>query len=304
VTAALAAQAGIDPQRWRAAEQGFHPEPWQAVPQGVRRSSRGLPWRGLWVWQQAGPVEDLYLAPAGGHCIILRNGAPTQLLQRQGGETQARQWCAGEAVVVPAGTPTFWRSEQPRDNVHIDLLPQWLERANGDRGPVRLQGCFGAHDPLLAQLATTLLASLDNSSALHPAFGDAMAMALAVHLLEHHADTAASQERAWALSARQLRSVTEYVRANLRAPCDVARLAAEVGLSPAHFSRCFKATCGVTPHQFASRLKMEHARELLLTTGLPVADVAQATGFASRAHFAQVFRRHWGAPPAALRRQG
>lgn len=293
----------IDPQRWRSVEQGFHPDPVEALARSVRRSSRGLPWRGLTVWEQCGPVEDLYVPPSAPHCVIVRRGPSTRLLQRQGDEVQLREWATHQVLIVPAGTPTFWRSELPRDNVHLDIQPEWLERATGGKGPVPLPSCFGAQDRLLANLAQTILDSLDDSTALHPGFGDAMAMALAVHLVEHYARTASSEERRWALTARQLRRVTDFVHANLRAPCDVARLAEEVDLSPAHFSRCFKATCGVTPHEFVTRVKLEHARELLLATDLGVADVAKAIGFASRAHFAQAFRRHWGATPTGLRRR-
>lgn len=168
---------------------------------------------------------------------------------------------------------------------------------------MELASCFGRRDPLLHQLALTLVHALDEPTALQAGFADAMAMAIAVHVVERHARPVANLDRTCALSARQLRSVTRYVRENLRTPCDVARLAEEARLSPAHFARCFKATCGMTPHQFVARMKMEHARELLLHSDAPVSEVAQATGFASRAHFAQSFRRHWGEAPARFRRE-
>jgi putative CocE/NonD family hydrolase len=147
-----------------------------------------------------------------------------------------------------------------------------------------------------------LVASLDDNTSLHAPFGDAMAMAVATHLVEHYAAGRGTTEKTCVLSARQMRQLSDFVRERLSAPCDVARLAQLVDLSPAHFSRCFKASSGLTPHQFVIRLKLEHARELLLTTDLAVADVAHAIGYASRAHFAQAFRQHWGAPPAQLRR--
>jgi AraC family transcriptional regulator len=294
--------SGIDPVRWRTAEQGFQLSPAEGLAHSVRRSSFKLPWRGLWVWEQAGPVEDLYVAPSGAHCLIFRRGSPTRLLQRQGNEIHQRLWSTGEVLVVPAGTPSFWRSELPRENVHVDLLPEWLERAAGGRGPVVLRNSFGAHDPMLASLLQALVASLDDNTSLHAPFGDAMAMAVATHLVEHYAAGRGTTEKTCVLSARQMRQLSDFVRERLSAPCDVARLAQQVDLSPAHFSRCFKASSGLTPHQFVIRLKLEHARELLLTTDLAVADVAHAIGYASRAHFAQAFRQHWGASPAQLRR--
>lgn len=296
------ASAVIDPLRWRHAEQGYQLDPSSTLPHTVRRSSRALPWRGLWVWEQTGPVEDLYVSPSAPHCLIFRRGPTTPLLQRQGNAIHQHDWSPGEFIIVPAGTPSFWRSGLPRDNIHIDILPEWLERAAGGRGHVHLSSRFGVRDPMLANLLQVLAASLDDNTGLHAAFGDAMAMAVGAHLVEHYATIAASAEKTCVLSARQMRQLTEFVRGRLRAPCDVARLAQQVDLSPAHFSRCFKATCGMTPHQFVTRMKLEHARELLLTTDLPVAEVARQTGYATRAHFAQAFGRHWGTPPARLRR--
>lgn len=296
----------MDGRRWQAAERAYMDEPLDAMPQHVLRSSKGRPWHGITVWHQMGPAEDLYVPPAGKHCVIVRRGPPTRLLQRHGNATGTRLWAPGEAVLLPADTPSFWRTELPRDNIHLDLSPQWLERAAGSEGGsrVRLRNSFGEPDPILSQLAQVLLASLDSNTSLQPGFGDGIAMSVAVHLLEHYLDRQVRTERTAALSARQLRRLAEMIDAALDAPWPVERLAAELQLSPFHFSRCFKASCGLTPHQFVTRRRMERARELLLTTRNPVLEIAQETGYASAAHFAQAFRRHWGEPPSALRRRG
>ena len=296
--------AAIDPQRWRALEQAYVDEAAQAVPGAVRRSSLGRPWHGMVVWEQASPVQDLYVPPTGQHCIVIRRGPPTRLLQQHGAAAADTVWHTGQAVLVPAGTPTFWRSELPRDNLHIDLSPVWLERAAGDTGAAarRLHSSFGTADALLQGLSEVLRTSLDDNTSLQAGFGDAMAMGLAVHLLEHYSHADAGRRPAASLSGRQLRQITDLVESRLDAPWPLETLAATLGLSPFHFARCFKASCGQSPHQFVTARRMQHARHLLLTGRQSVLEIAQETGYASAAHFAQVFRRHWGCAPSALRR--
>ena len=48
---------------------------------------------------------------------------------------------------------------------------------------------------------------------------------------------------------------------------------------------------------------MERARVLLETTNLAITDVAFETGYQSPAHFARLFRRHYGMTPTAYRRE-
>jgi AraC family transcriptional regulator len=46
---------------------------------------------------------------------------------------------------------------------------------------------------------------------------------------------------------------------------------------------------------------MEAAARLIRSTRKPLAEIAQATGYRSAAHFAQTFKRHWGVTPTAYR---
>ena len=295
----------FDLGRWRALEHTRMDEPCEAVPQLVKRSSKGRPWNGLTVWHQVGPAEELYVAPASRHCLVVRRTSATVLVQRQGGSAHTRRWLPGEVIIVPANTPSFWCSDSPRDNLHVDLAPEWLERARGGRGPgADLSASFGVRDPVLAGLAQTLIDSLDSNASLNPLFADGIAMSLAIHLLEHHARPARVSEPRTGLSRREMQRIVDLVRSHLGEPLSVQRLATEVQLSPYHFARCFKVGFGVTPHAFVVGQRMERARQLLLQGRHSVLEAAQETGYASPAHFSQAFRGHWGLSPSALRRSG
>jgi AraC-like DNA-binding protein len=105
------------------------------------------------------------------------------------------------------------------------------------------------------------------------------------------------------LRAAQQRRLSDLIHQQLGARLSLQRLAQEVGLSPHHFARLFKATYGTTPHQYVQALRIEAAvAALRREPTVPLADVALACGFASQSHMTELMRRHLGATPGVLRR--
>jgi AraC-like DNA-binding protein len=84
-------------------------------------------------------------------------------------------------------------------------------------------------------------------------------------------------------------------------PLDVPALALVAHVSPAHFSRQFRATFGETPHRYLQRRRVERAMELLRETDRPVTEVCLDVGFASLGSFSRTFRAIVGEPPSAYR---
>jgi AraC-like DNA-binding protein len=84
-------------------------------------------------------------------------------------------------------------------------------------------------------------------------------------------------------------------------PLDVPALARVAHVSPAHFSRQFRATFGETPHRYLQRRRVERAMELLRETDRPVTEICLAVGFNSLGTFTRTFREIVGEPPSAYR---
>lgn len=74
-------------------------------------------------------------------------------------------------------------------------------------------------------------------------------------------------------------------------------LARVAGVSRHRLSRLFRAAYGVPPHRFALAQRIGAARRML-ERGVPVAEVAQATGFFDQSHLHRHFRRTLGMTPA------
>lgn len=84
-------------------------------------------------------------------------------------------------------------------------------------------------------------------------------------------------------------------------PLDVPALARVAHVSPAHFSRQFRATFGETPHRYLQRRRVERPMELLRETDRPVTEICLDVGFRSLGTFSRTFRKVVGEPPSTYR---
>jgi AraC family transcriptional regulator, regulatory protein of adaptative response / methylated-DNA-[protein]-cysteine methyltransferase len=83
----------------------------------------------------------------------------------------------------------------------------------------------------------------------------------------------------------------------------LAELAANVGLSPHHFHRVFKAATGVTPKAYAAEKRARRAAEKLGVAGT-VTEAIYDAGFSSSSRFYETAAARLGMTPGAVRRGG
>jgi transcriptional regulator GlxA family with amidase domain len=105
------------------------------------------------------------------------------------------------------------------------------------------------------------------------------------------------------LAPWQKRKVDRYLKQHLEDRLRVEDLAQQVSLSVSHFCRAFKASFGTTPHTHITRLRVELAQRLMLTTEDPLSQIALACGMADQAHLSKLFRRGVGETPTDWRRR-
>jgi len=94
-----------------------------------------------------------------------------------------------------------------------------------------------------------------------------------------------------------------YVAEHLSGPIAVADLAHAAGMSASRFHRVFRAQMHVSPAAYVKSVRLREAYRLLYGTDLSVGQVADATGFANQFHFSREFKRRFGMPPLAYRKE-
>jgi len=82
----------------------------------------------------------------------------------------------------------------------------------------------------------------------------------------------------------------------------MADLARVTGLSVDYMSRRFKAAMHMSPSEYIRRFRIAKAMELLSSTDLSIARIAEQTGFSDISLFSRVFKNAVGLPPASYRK--
>jgi AraC-like DNA-binding protein len=102
------------------------------------------------------------------------------------------------------------------------------------------------------------------------------------------------------LNRRLLRARDAMDRAYAE-PLDVRAVAAVAHISPAHFSRSFRAVFGETPHRYLQRRRVERAMFLLRETERSVTEICFDVAFTSLGTFSRTFREIVGETPSGYR---
>lgn len=102
---------------------------------------------------------------------------------------------------------------------------------------------------------------------------------------------------------RRLSRAKDYINACFDRPLTLKEIASVACLSPNHLLRSFRQAFRLTPHQFLTVRRLEHARRMLADTRQPVTDICFSVGFESLGSFSRMFRRHTGLSPSEYRRK-
>jgi len=279
---------------------------------------RGLSWDGGEAMRFRPASAKIVVPPLSNHLVVLHLGGPIEVAQgADGGLVREKLVGRGGSAVVPAGSATEWRwrkrDKGEADSLHLYLAPSLIRDAAEDAGldfdGVELVGSLGTYDQQIERIGLSLLPDLAAGGLLGGGlYAEALARALAMHLLRDHsslgrsAGARVSREPEDGLPRMALRRAVDYVGDNLAGDLALVRIARVANVSPYHFSRLFKESTGLSPHQYVIRQRVEKARELLKGTDLPLHEVAAAAGFAHQSHMGRHLKRLLGVSPTRLRR--
>ncbi|OIQ58474.1 HTH-type transcriptional regulator YesS [Moorella thermoacetica] len=97
---------------------------------------------------------------------------------------------------------------------------------------------------------------------------------------------------------------SKYIEANFSQDLTLEEVARQVYLSPCYFSKLFKQFKGLNFIDYLTRVRLQAAKELLLNTNLPVAEIAARVGYHDARYFGQVFKKQEGYTPSVFRKIG
>ncbi|THD05523.1 hypothetical protein B1810_02045 [Panacagrimonas perspica] len=211
----------------------------------------------------------------------------------------------GLVTIVPPATPIVWDVFGEVHSCTLHLPPERFQALVDDTPcedlmrDIRFE--FALRDPFIAESASLLVHELHNPTQRGPLYADAMADAIAMHLLQHHSESHFDRIRAGKLPAAMLAKVYEHIESRVAEGTTLDELAKICDMSRSQFTRAFRASTGTSPHKYLLGRRIARATEKLLH-GVPMVNIAFACGFSSQSHFTDMFRRAVGVTPAAFRR--
>jgi transcriptional regulator GlxA family with amidase domain len=295
---------------------------WSVVTSGTPGESRirpiivsadGRPFRapnGLWIEPGAAldhcaaadvvAIPDLMMAPSDD----LRGRyekESTWLRERHAAGSTFATACTGALVLAEAGlldgqdATTHWAycdamaSRYPSVRLH----PNRALVVSGEGRLILAGGGTSWHDLALFLIARFLGAE------------EAMRVAR-LHLLDwHHVGQQpfASLTRTRQVTDAIIAKSQEWIAGNYTCVSPVAAMAASSGLAERSFTRRFAQATGMSPLDYVHALRLEEAKRLLETTGLPLDEIASRIGYEDATFLGRLFRRKVGLTPAQYRRR-
>jgi AraC family transcriptional regulator len=177
---------------------------------------------------------------------------------------------------------------------HVEISPSRLEQVRSYSSALDSPAEF--HTGLPVWLATRLYREYLRHDAVSPLAMEGLVLEV---LAECSRDRDVRPERQ---PPRWLQPVRELIQGRFAESLTHETVAAAAGVHPVHLARVFRKHCGCTLGDYVRKLRVDFVAEQLITTDVPVAELACAAGFADQSHLNRTFKRQTGMTPAGFRR--
>jgi AraC family transcriptional regulator len=276
----------------------------QIFPQLPIIKSDRITWTGISLEYHRQPPFETSEYAIGSHMIAINLGQSFQMERKIDRSWETSQVLPGAIGLCPFNLSheLRWHSEMNLLSLNLEhelLVRRALELFNTEQ--VELLCPMGFQDPLIQQIGLALKAEAQSDGGGSRLYAETMANALAVHLLRHYSTQGHRKlEGKWAMCPHKLMWVKNYINDYLERQFSVDELAGIAQLSPYHFSRAFKKSVGISPHQYVIQQRVERAKQLLLQGKMSLSEIAIACGFSHQSHLNRHFKRLTGVTPKNL----
>ena len=246
--------------------------------------------------------EDAFLV------VLLLRDFPHHEYWEDGQQAPVRDLRAGEFILQDLKRGPAVLLDKPYHSLHFYLPRAALDAITDEANAPRLRDLSykpgaGVNDVTISSLGRLLLPALSHPDQASRLFVDYVLLAFGVHIAQAYGGMRPmSRLPQGGLAPWQERRAKEILRAGLEGGVPIKEVARECGLSVGHFSRAFRRTLRVTPHNWLNEQRIVLSKEKLRDDRRSLADVASEFGFSDQSHFTRHFRRIVGVSPGAWRR--
>ncbi|MEO1377986.1 MAG: AraC family transcriptional regulator [Cyanobacteria bacterium J06635_10] len=270
-------------------------------------SSFSVGWDELGIVYDRQPPIELPKTSVKQHCIGILTDIPSPVETERiiDGRFMQEHNVQGDFIIIPANTThqAAWYKGGYAVTIAIEptVFAQTIYEVVSPEC-IELLPQFATPDPLVYQIGVALKSALLTNGTTSRLYAETLINTLILHLLENYSTTRlnSSEYVSGKLPGYKLKLVIDYIDAHLHRDLSLKELATEVQMSSHYFSRLFKETTGITPHQYVIRCRIERAKYLLQQGKLSIAEIATQVGFVDQSHLHRCFKRHVGVTPKSF----
>lgn len=257
---------------------------------------------GLWLIRADQPSMPLPTVYDPSLCIIVQ-GAKTVAIGERVLHYDPSRYLIASIDLALVGTVVSASEEQPYLCCKIDLDPAVIAdliTAEGASLPSGDPPALAVHpsDPALLDAACRLLRLLETPQAI-PALAPLIQREILYRLLTGPHGTMLRHAASGDSHLGQISRAITFIRANMGAQLRISDVADAARMSVSSLHQHFKTVTGLTPLQYQKQLRLQQARNLMLSEGLTAGAAGFAVGYDSPSQFSREYRRLFGAPPKA-----
>ena len=278
--------------------------------QSLLLSSQVADWRGIHLEYHHKPKgEENSLVLDQLHLLCVETTQrPCDAHKWMDGRFQSRPIIQGDVFVLPKQVQFRERFEGAIDYILLYLDADWVAAVAQealDPDHIEILPHFPQPDPFIYQTGLLLKSAVEVKGSFNQLYGETLALALSVHLLQHYAGRKASRKLAAIAPvpsfSSNLAAIADYIQIHCDRNLSLIELANLAQMSLYYFARSFKQQVGLSPHQYLLRCRVERAKALLLQNELTVMEIAHRVGFADQSHLNRHFKQLTGLAPKQWR---
>lgn len=99
----------------------------------------------------------------------------------------------------------------------------------------------------------------------------------------------------------QVERAIQFFHTEFKRPFSVFDYARQCGMSVSWFARVFKRHTGTSPQQYLINVRINKAKELLVSSTYNISKIAEIVGYYNPLYFSRVFKKHTGCSPSEYR---
>lgn len=99
-----------------------------------------------------------------------------------------------------------------------------------------------------------------------------------------------------------LNKIFLFVEENFKNEINLEKLSSSINFSPYYLSRYFKKNTGISFNKYVVLYRLEKSKELLMSTDMPIIDIALSSGFKSVQTFNRVFKQNLKCSPSLFKK--